>query len=340
MKKGKSWGNSFNSARAARISEGVSNAIHSDIFFKEGLTEFGVMNVLLRELAGTYSFEEAEDWLMDLENTFWWNLMFYGRVGIFQYTPGEYIIVNVNNIVYSYQKISEVYITPASIIFEQQSSNIDPKQKKSWKLTGKHLDNIVVISNDVTSEFFQLKFGWFIHGILELNEMFWASTRMKMKKLAIWYNSKNEDVIQDLEESFNDGSPYIKMTNPMIINDISKNAASAMEHPFTIEKLDFPADGYLGLEDLIKYIKFGKDFLGMNEKVNDMKERVVTTEVEDGESNTQLMAEPAMRNFAKFSRDMKTKFGLTVKVKKTMDDMEKPENSEQAFTKGLNDEEI
>ena len=337
--KGKSWDLPFNSARQSRISEGVNDALHSDIFFKEGLTEFAVMNILMRELSGTYKFADVtEDRLLDLENTFFWNLMFYGRVGIYEYKPKEYVIVNISSITYEYQKITKVWCAPAIIQFEQQSAQVDPQQKKWFVLSD--MSKIVVISNDVTSEFFQLKFGWFIRGILNLNDMYWASTTMKLKKIAIWYNSKNKRVIDDLETSLKDNETFLKLTSPKIHNNIMKDASLALEAPFTIEKLDFPTDNYLGLEDLIKYYKWGKDLLGMNEKVNDMKERVVTTEVEDGKTNTELMAVSTMRNFEKFTRDMKSKFGINVNVVKSVDDLEEVKNSKQAFSQGVNNEEV
>ena len=334
----KSWGNPFNANYSAKISEGVNKAIHSDVFFKAELTEFGLMNILLRELTGTYSFnEETEDWLLDKENVFWWNLMFYGRVGILK-IHDKFLVVNINNLEYKYQEVVEVACSPARIQFEQQSANVSPNQKKSYIV--KNMDDIVIINNDVTSEFFQLKFGWFIKNVMELHTMYWESTKMKLKKIAVWYNTKNKQVITDLDQSLKDNSPMIRFTNPKISNDISKSAASAIETNFQMEKLDFPNDGYIGLEDVVKYWKFGKDILGLNENVNDKQERVISTEVEEERTNTELMEVSSMRNFRKFTRDMLKKFNVNVNVIKTTDTMKAPENSEQAFTQRGNDEKI
>ncbi|MDK2819807.1 MAG: hypothetical protein KFW07_03145 [Mycoplasmataceae bacterium] len=330
--KNNNWGNPFNANRQAKISEGVNQTIHSDIFFKNELSEFGVMNILLRELSGTFSFNEnCPEWLLNIENTFWWNLMFYGRVGILQYAENKFIVVNVNNVLTSYQKIKEVWCSPARIQFEQQSANVDPKQQKQYVL--RDMNKIVVINNDVTSEFFQLKFGWFINNFLSIHKKYFLGLQIKQKKMGIYFNTKTSSIITALENSFSDDKPYITLQAPKVENDITKSATKAMESNFVIEQFNFPSDGYIGLEEVIKYWKYGKDILGMNENINDNKERVISTEVEDSKENTILMEVSSMRNFKIFSREMKQKFGIEVKVEKTTDKMKKNENSKQAFSK-------
>jgi hypothetical protein len=157
---------------------------------------------------------------------------------------------------------------------------------------------------------------------------------MRIKKIAVHTNTKNSSVIKEFENSLNDNSTFINFQSPSIYGDLMNNSQSAMDQNFKIDILPFKNDEYISIADVYRHLKFCKDIIGMDENSSDTKERVVSTELEDGQTNTIQIAESKMRNFRKFSRDMKTNFGVIVEVKKTVqEELPKPENSDQAFNK-------
>ncbi len=329
----KNWGNSFNSNYSAEIGDVVNQKVHSSSFFLDkGLSEFALTNIFLNELSGTYKFNTEDNDLLDVENMFWWNLIFYGRVGIYK-IDDQLVVMNISNITWKYNKVVKAEISPAVITFNQSTLNNQTPQEV-MVIEGEDLKNLVITFGDITSEYFIIKYGWIIKSTLDLWEKYQASNQMRIKKIAVHTNTKNSSVIKEFENSLNDNSTFINFQSPSIYGDLMNNSQSAMDQNFKIDILPFKNDEYISIADVYRHLKFCKDIIGMDENSSDTKERVVSTELEDGQTNTIQIAESKMRNFRKFSRDMKTNFGVIVEVKKTVqEELPKPENSDQAFNK-------
>ena len=340
MENKKNWGNPYNANYSAKIGDDVNKQIHSSSFFedKDELDKFAVTNILLRELCGTYKFETEDKKFKKFQNTFWWNINFYGRVGIYKIDEDNIIVVNVSNTVYTYDKLVEARITPARISFSQAAMSYT-LPTKSILVKGKSIENLVVVSNDITSEYFYIKYGWFVDRNVANYKKYVTSTEMKNKKLAVFSSTNNQTIIKSLDESFRNSKPYIEFKSPLIAGDITKDAKSAMETNYKMEKLDFPSDSYMGIHDVMAYWKWGKDILGMNENSSDTKERVISTEIESSTLNTLQIEETQLRGFEVFTDEIKEQFGIDLTIKRVKDEQPKIENSEQAFTQGVNENE-
>lgn len=312
-----SWGNSYNNNLKHQIDLYVDN-IKRLYGYDIDLNQFHIINVLLKELCGTYQFETTHKSLLRQENKFFFNLYFWGMVGLwYQPKEDEFIICRVNNIILDpYSRIKSIDVSYANNYYNTSEIN----NGKIVKLSGKLLDNFILVMLDITNEPFIIKFGWIATEFISIYRKYIKSLELKNKQFFIHKNSSQEPIWKEFLNSIkDDNTPFITLTNPEISTNYGESSNSLLEKPFVIEEFKKLADSFINIEDVIKFMKFAKDLIGMNANTSQKKERVISTEMEDAEINTLLMNEVELKNLRNMERELKERFNIDLKILKTKD---------------------
>ncbi len=328
MSKKQSWGNSFNGNFNQELNYNVDNIKRSlSITNQQDLNEFNINIILLRELCGTYKFETDHASLLAQENKFWFNLYFYGIVGLWYFNEEDkFVVARVTNIKRNmFNEVTSVDLYPANTSYLFAPDTVDDNYKK-FTLTDKKLNNVFIVLLDITAEPFLIRYGWMAKTFKEIYDSYMSSLDLRNKGFFLWKNSNNDQLWTDFETSLKDKSkPYIVFTAPEIAttND-NESANSLLEKPFKMEQFNKNADELIGMDELIKYWKFAKDLLGMNANTSQKKERVISSELDEADVNTILMSECEMRNFNVLSKELKERVNISLTIKKTKEE-EMPE---------------
>lgn len=316
MSKNDSWGNSLNANLQHQINLYVDN-IKRLYGYGINLTEFHIFNVLLKELCGTYQFKTKNKSLLLQENKFFYNLFFWGMVGLYyNKSKDKFIICRVNSIkLNEFSELVSVDIFRADNYYNTSTVNND----KVITLKNNELDNFILVCLDISNEPFMIKYGWIATNFIKMFNRYMTSTGLKNKPFFIHKNTTQEKIWKAFVDSVkNDDEPWITLENPEISNS-NDTSSALLEKPFIIEEFKKLDNSFIDIEDVIKFWKFAKDLIGMNANTSQKKERVISTELEDAELNTILMNEVEMKNFRLLENELKEKFNIDLKVLKTKD---------------------
>lgn len=334
-----SWGNSFNGNMNAMIKVGVDDSKRKELkYFSDDINQFQLSLILLRELCGTYKFKTENEELLKLENNFFFNLYFWGIVGLwYDQAKQKFRLVKIMNleadefgdvIKCQVQKADTAYVFAPSYV--QNDGTIIELRKNE-------LENLIICRLDITSEPFIVKYGWMTKEFISIFDAYKSTLELRAKGFFIFKNNNQEQVWNDFKNSMKDmKTPWITITNPQILGN--NDASMLMEKPFAIEQFQKQASGYVEIEEVIKFWKFAKDLIGMNAATSQKKERVISSEMEESEVNTQLMGEVEMKNFRIFSKELKNKCGIDLEIIKTKDEFQERNISKHLENESIVDE--
>lgn len=334
MNKKDSFGLPFNGTKTHQISVDTYDKIFSKELTFVDKNENGVIvnrldttilnHLLLKELAGTYTFKTNDKDLLRQENIFFYNLFFYGRIGIAKIN-NRYIVVRINDARFNeYKELISANVKIANILFDFSNENND----RDINING---NDLVIFNLDNNMFNFYMRYGWLSKEFINHYEIYLKSIGLSNKSFLVYSNTKNSKLIKEIFNDIEDPTKsYIHIPNPKFDGNFSEDASKALEKDFLIEDVK-KEGGFMEIETIIKFWKFGKDILGMNANTAQKKERLVSTEVEDASINTNLLANVEMKNLKIGCFELKEKFGLQLEIVKTIDELDlNPKNSSKA----------
>lgn len=289
------------------------------------LNEHILNHLLLKELAGTYLFKTDNKDLIRQENVFFYNLFFYGRIGVLK-LDDRFIVCRINFAKYNkFKEVESANVKIANILFDFNNDNSDDKD---IDVKG---NDIVIFSLDNNMYNFYMRYGWISKEFMNHYKIYLKSIAQSNKNFLVYSNTKNQDLIKQIFNDIeNPETSYIHVPNPKFDGDFSEDASKVLEKDFLIEDIK-KEGGFMEIETIIKFWKFAKDIIGMNANTAQKKERLVSTEVEDANINTNLLAQVEMKNFKIGCDELKEKFGVQLEILKSVDELDlNPEDSNKA----------
>ncbi len=316
-------------AQLKQRQEFLNNTLYTKDFYKQTrkLTEHMINMLLIKELCGTYQFQTENEYLLKNENLAWWTLFFYGRVGFIK-QEDKIAIVRILNFEYDAfgDLTGNVKCVPAKILFDFTKTEDDVNEDEILEIPAEYI-NVLILDNNFAT--FWERYGWVSEEFIAIWNQYLNSLILKNKTMLLKVGTKQQKILEQFEaDLLNPEKLWVCLYSPKVLANLETDASVAGEKPVEVQEINKNFAG-VEIEDVLKFWKSTRDMLGFNASSSVKKERLISTEAEEAENNTNLMAEVEMRNFRTLERDFKSKFNIELKILKTMEvnNLQREENA-------------
>ena len=274
-----------------------------------------------KELMGEWRFETTSKSLINQQNKFWYYLIQNQRIAVLKLGE-DYIFLNPIDI-----KL-DIYGNPKGNIILQTRPSMDGTQS-TVKQFVRQAKNVVIINWDILFYGFLISFKWVWEIVEYLVKLSISAYTMRNKKMVIYQRTDNDSIAKRLQKSLKSSDPYIFVEDPKAVAGEIHERNGAVGKIAVLDELSGYGDNSgIQISDIIDFINFAKDMMGMNSYTAHKKERLITSEVDSQFYNTIAMRQNHLTELSIAEERLKN-IGLNIRFFNVIDEMEKKQMKEQ-----------